>query len=613
MNIKFYIFFILLIPTLLAQQANLQNKFMLAQSYEQMGELERATEVYEEVYKTQPENYQFFFALNRIYIQIKEYDKSIQITEARLKSQPNDYNLVGMLGVTLYLKGEEKKTYELWDKLLEQAGGNQNVYRILSNYAIELRTFDKAIEILVKGKNASPNKTIYSYDLANLYSLRMQYAEAINEYCLLIDTDPNQIKQIEGRIYPLLARPEALPIIIETLEKKNPHINTNYAPLLINAYLENLSFEKALNLNFELDRKLNKNGTEVFSLAQRLYSLKEYSFASTAFEYLLNNYPSSAYVSQIKLGFAKTFEASLEEKIQSSLALWKPYNMPKVLLKADYEKSIDAYKEIIKSYPNSEVAVEAYYRIGVIYEKRLLQIDKAKESYNFIAQNYKMSNLYSISCEAISRIALLQNEMDIAKEYLDVILAFPRSQPVEKNLAKFRKAELLYFSGDFEESRSLVNEVVSFFKDNIANDALELSILLNTSINDSLLLTRFAVAELFIFKKKFSDAIVILEEIETNEQAIFLSNYASITKMECEIALDNFPTALKIGEKIVSKENLNLFGDKALFLSAQIYQFGIGSDKNAIELYEQLLAKYPNSLYLDKAREEINHLRKKVS
>jgi tetratricopeptide (TPR) repeat protein len=83
--------------------------------------------------------------------------------------------------------------------------------------------------------------------------------------------------------------------------------------------------------------------------------------------------------------------------------------------------------------------------------------------------------------------------------------------------------------------------------------------------------------------------------------------------MECEIALDNYPTALKIGEIIVSQENLNLFGDKALFLSAQIYQFGIGSNKQAIDLYEQLLVKFPNSLYLDKAREEINHLRKKIS
>jgi tetratricopeptide (TPR) repeat protein len=612
-NIKSLIISVLLIPYAFGQQGNLQNKFMLAQSYEQMGELKRATEVYEEVYNAQPDNYQFFFSLNKIYIQTKEYDKSIRITEARLKSQPNDYNIVGMLGVTLYLKGEEKKAFQIWDDALERANGNQNVFRIFSNYAIELRTFDKAIEILVKGKNASSNKTIYSYDLANLYSLRMQYEEAINEYCFLIDSDPNQIKQIEGRVYPLLARPEALPIIIEALEKKNPGINTNYAPLLLNAYLENGSYEKALKLNIDLDKKLNKNGSEIYNLAQRFYSLKQYSFASTAFEYLLNNYPSAPYISQIKLGFAKTFEASLEEKIRNELALWKPFSSSKIVLKSDFEKNIDAYKEIIKSYPNSEVAAEAYYRIGVIYEKRLVEIEKAKESYSFISQHYKMSSLYSLACESIARIGLIQNEIGAAKEHLEIIINFPRSQPAEKNLAKFRKAELLYFTGEFEEARALVSEVVGSFKDNIANDALELSILLNTSMNDSVLLTKFAEAELLIFKKKFSEAITILEDIEKNEEAIFLRNYASITKMECEIALDNYPTALKIGEIIVSQENLNLFGDKALFLSAQIYQFGIGSNKQAIDLYEQLLVKFPNSLYLDKAREEINHLRKKIS
>jgi len=303
----------------------------------------------------------------------------------------------------------------------------------------------------------------------------------------------------------------------------------------------------------------------------------------------------------------------LEEKIKNDLALWKPFKGYKILLKSDFEKSIEAYREIIKSYPNTEVAIEAFYRIGVIYENRLQQIEKANESYLFIAQHYKMSSHYSTSCEAIARIALLNDEIGVAKEYLDLVISFPRSQPDEKNLAKFRKAELLYFIGEFGEARSLLNEVSGAFKDNIANDALELSILLNTSMNDSLLLTRFAEAELLIFKRKYSDVIKVLGEIEKNEQAIFLKNYASITKMECEIALDNFPTALKIGELIVSQENLNLFADKALFLSAQIYQFGIGSDKQAIDIYEQLLAKFPNSLYLDKAREEINHLRKKVS
>jgi tetratricopeptide (TPR) repeat protein len=613
MNIKSLIISVLLIAYAFGQQGNLQNKFMLAQSYEQMGELKRATEVYEEVYNAQPENYQFFFSLNKIYIQTKEYDKSIRITEDRLKSQPSDYNLIGMLGVTLYLKGEEKKAFQIWDDALSQAKGNQNVYRILSNYAIELRVFDKAIEILVLAKNSSPNKTIYSYELANLYSLRMQYAEAINEYCELLDSDPNQLKQIEGRVYPLLGRPEALPIIIETLEGKNPRTNVNYAPLIVNAYLESSYFEKALILNIDLDKKLNKNGADIFNLAQRLYSLKQYSFASRAFEHLLNNYPSAPYISQIKLGFAKTFEASLEEKIKNDLPLWKPFKGYKILLKSEFEKSIEAYREIIKSYPNTEVAIEAFYRIGVIYENRLQQIEKANESYLFIAQHYKMSSHYSSSCEAIARIALLNDEIGVAKEYLDLVISFPRSQPDEKNLAKFRKAELLYFIGEFGEARSLLNEVSGAFKDNIANDALELSILLNTSMNDSLLLTRFAEAELLIFKKKYSDAIKVLGEIEKNEQAIFLKNYASITKMECEIALDNFPTALKIGELIVLQENLNLFADKALFLSAQIYQFGIGSDKQAIDIYEQLLAKFPNSLYLDKAREEINHLRKKVS
>lgn len=598
---------------LIAQPGNLQNKFLLAQSYEQSGDLNRAIEIYEEVYNAQPANYQFFLALNKIYIQNKNYDKAIFITEQRLQLTPGDYNLIGMLGVALYLKGDEAKAFKLWEETINQNQDNQNLYRTFANYSIELRLFDKAIEILNRGKNRSQVKTIYSYDLANLYTMRMQYGDAIKEYLFLIDNDPNQAKSIESRILQMLSRPDAVPIVISALEEKNSAQNPNYAMLLTSAYLENSSFEKAVRINIELDKKNNLKGIEVFNLAQRLYYLRQYSQASIAYEYVLKKYSDAPFIPQIKLGFAKTFEAALEEKVANVLQLWKPLRKSEIDFASEYEKSIIAYEDIIKSFNNNEAAIEAYFRIGQIFELRLKNYEKAKTNYLAITERYKLSSFYSSANEALARISLAENNLIEAEKYLNEIISFPRTSPDSRNLAKFRKAELKYFSGKFDEAKNILSEILGVFKDNIANDAIELSILLNTSINDSSLLIKFASAEYLAFKENFTEAITLLEEIEKVEDAIFLANQASITKMECFIALSNYAMALQIGEKLIQQENLNLFADKALFLSAQIYQFGILSDKKAKELYEQLLIKHPGSLYLDKAREEINYLRNKLS
>jgi outer membrane protein assembly factor BamD (BamD/ComL family) len=48
-------------------------------------------------------------------------------------------------------------------------------------------------------------------------------------------------------------------------------------------------------------------------------------------------------------------------------------------------------------------------------------------------------------------------------------------------------------------------------------------------------------------------------------------------------------------------------------LLGKIYQYGKNDVQKAIEVYESLLAKFPNSLYLDEARDEIVKLRNKLS
>ena len=189
MKIALIISFLLLI-SVQAQQRT-EQKLSLAQSYEQIGEFESAGKIYAELYESDPNNPLFITSLYRIYTQTKNYAALVNILDKRVTQTPTDIEAFGMLGSTYYLMGNEEKAIEIWRKPLEGKSINPVYYRLIANYALERRAFDFAIELYEEGKNVSNDKVIYSFDLARLYSMTMQFAKAAQEYCYILSVEPS--------------------------------------------------------------------------------------------------------------------------------------------------------------------------------------------------------------------------------------------------------------------------------------------------------------------------------------------------------------------------------------------------------------------------------------
>ena len=131
---------------LFAQGLNLDNKFRLAQSYEQAGMTEKAKEIYLEIYSAAPNNFQYFDGLNRALLVLKDYEGSVKILKERIKQNPNDINNYGLLGSTYYLMNKQEEAFAVWDTAVKIIGGTAVIYRTMANYAIQNRAFDKGIE-----------------------------------------------------------------------------------------------------------------------------------------------------------------------------------------------------------------------------------------------------------------------------------------------------------------------------------------------------------------------------------------------------------------------------------------------------------------------------------
>ncbi|MHB1686702.1 MAG: tetratricopeptide repeat protein [Ignavibacteriaceae bacterium] len=614
MRKNLFLIFLFFPAILLAQVGGeLNNQFMLAQNYIQAGQLEKARPILENLYRLQPSNYEYFQTLNQTYIQLKNYDASIALIEERINGSPGDINLFGLLGTSYYLKGNDKRAFEVWDNALKTFPKNEVNYRVIANYALALRAFDKAIDYLKNGEAISQNPQFFAYDLANLYSLTMRYKEATEQYCFILSRDPNQLSVVQSKILSYINKPDALTQAIDIVKKYDDGKEISFKYLLALLYVQGKSYDKAYDLYRQIDAFQNNQGAELFNFGKFLYDEKIYKMSEKVLRDVINKYPDSPLISYAKLQHAKALEGIVDEESNAQIPFWKPYYTPVKNNSSNVGKVIDAYNEIEKIYPHSEAANEALLRIGEMKLNMYDDIAGAKESFQELFTDAPLSEYTAAAYEQLGKGFLLNGDLNSASTYFEKIFNNGRYSEDKRNFAGYELARISMYSGNFDKAKDYLHTISSDPKNSSTNDAIELSLLMNTAQNDSSNLVTFASAEFLTDQKKFKEALEKFEVVANDPQKFMLQNIAELRVAEMELALNNIDSAAVQLQKIADEKENNIYSDKALYLLAKVYQFGLNNKPKAIETYESLLAKFPNSLYLDDARSEILKLKDVVN
>lgn len=589
---------------------NTKNLFVLGQAYLKGAQYNEAKAIFEKLYDQQPNNYQYFNSLNQTYLQLKLYDSSLALINKRLKISPNDINLYGMKGSTYYLLGDEKKAFSVWDDALTKLKPSYVNYRVLANHAIERRAFEKAIEFLQAGKKISDDPKFFSFDLGNLYSLTMQYENAAKEYCTILASDPKQLGAVESRILSYSEKPNAMATTINVVKNWNENRNINFLFLLSKLYYENEEYDKAFEEYSIIEKEQNSNGKYLLTFAHSLLAQNKFSIASKIFKKIINDYSSSPFISSAKLGYTKALGEELKEDIIKNSQAWKPIYIKKNIYPQKTIDVINAYKELIGKYKLSEVGAESYFRIGKINLEIQNNLDEAIRNFTIVINNYQSSRLFADSYRLRAETFIKKGELNKALSDYDFLIKNARVSSEIKNTASFNKAKILFYKGEFEKAINILNQIINNKNDNSANNAIELSLLLNTTKSDSLHLIKYAKADLLINQNKIDPANSILKNLYIDKATTFvLKSYSAYSFAQTQIALDSLPQALITLSEIIKNKKQNIFADKALFLKGKVYQFGIKNKVDASNMYQELLEKFPNSIFVDEVRKEIIKLK----
>ncbi len=612
-KIKIIVILFLLIfsPKIFAQQTNVFNQIRLAQTYRSIGQLNKAKTILSDLYKNNKNNIALYNELNKILIQLKDYNTSEKIIKERLNIEPKNISLYGDLGTTYFLKGKEKKAKEVWLKGISTNPESAFAYRTIANYMIQNRAIEDAIEVLKKGNKISKNHTLFAYDLANLYSITMKFENATEEYCNILLEKPKQIGIVKNRILAYIHSNGAVKPTLEVVEDfYNDYDKPIFLELLADLYLKTNKIEKAFSTYTRLENETTKNGSKLYRFAQIAYRSGYNKISAKAFQVIIENYKSSSLISGAKIGYAKALEADINKQNNNSNDAWKPLKLNiKANSKEIYQGIISAYMEIIKEYPNNKIGEEAEYRIGKIYLDYLKQPDKAKDIFTKIVTLDNNKHFTNLSKFELSKISILNNNFSAAKKYLEQILENSRSEKELKSKTKFLLAKINTWQGKFENAIKLLNEIKQNPKDKNTNDALELSLILNTFKSDSTNLKKYFYADNLVMQNKFKKALTIYREIAENKNLFILKDFAALNYAKLLIALNKYKETVIFLNKILNCDEANIYKDKFLFLLGIDFYYGLHKPNEAKKNLTKLLENYPTSLYYNKSRKIITEIK----
>lgn len=565
----------------------------LAQNYFEKGEFEKALMIYQDLEKRQPNNTFFIQKIAASMQQLQQYDKAREFLAEKLEKTRQPILLIE-LGYNYQLQQDSANAEKYYNMALDVVAENPgNVYSIANNFEqkVLLQKALKAYEIATE-VNKSLN---FDYQMALLQG-------QLGNMDLMID----RLLQ-----YSYNNR-QNLPIVQNQLSRfMNEETQETF----------NVSLRKALLLNVQKTQDIFWNQFLSWFFVQQ----KEYGKAFIQEKAIFKRDPDTFHniVTLAKLAVeenedetAREILAFILENTQDPDLQMQAHNY---LLEMDIEAATD------KEYAAIKQRIETLLtEFGISPYSLNLQLLKA----NFEAFHLKNT---AAAVETLNKALELQlnkyQKAEVKMKLADVLLldekfnqAIIYYAQIEEDLkndavghvASLKVAKSSYYKGDFEWAQKQLKVLKSSSSQLIANDALELYLLItDNTVEDSTqtALKKFAKADFKLYQNKKDDALAQFQDILATDKTESIQDVTLLRIGKLLESTGQYDLALQSYQQIIEKYKEGIYVDEALFFSAEIYNKQLQDPEKAKPLYEKVIFEHQDSIYFVEARKQFRQLR----
>ncbi|MBR6291564.1 MAG: tetratricopeptide repeat protein [Bacteroidales bacterium] len=580
-----------------------QNNEQLAAYYYDHGEFAQAAQLYEGLYK-QTSNKYYYQRLLSTYLELEQYKDAQRLVERRQKANPKELQLMVDEGQVYARQGQEKKARKCYEKAIESITNNLQPVPDLAQAFFGMGMPDYAARTYLKARMQSRNRTLYFNELIGAYQQMGDYEAMTGEYFDLLDNSPGMMKSVQVSMQKSLQEAtnsrlaEGVRRALVSRVQEHPD-NKAYLEMMIWFALQQNDFRFALDQAEAVDARFpDLGGDQVMRVAQIAQNNSSLDVAADAYTYLQRKGTDDPHY----------FDSRVGELEVAFLRVNNNYTLDSKSLAALRARYLSAFDELGKN--ERTINLMRHYSELMAYHG-----GDAQEAVSILDDVLEMPRLKpQVRDEVKLELADL---LLFAGQTWDASLLYMQVEKANKNdvlgaMAKYKNARLSYYNHDFEWANSQLKVLRSSTSKLVANDAMELSLLISDNMEDDStygMLELFADADLLLYRNMLDSAWDGYDAITRASLSHPLFDEVLMRKAQIRAKQGRYVEADSLLQRLIDFYPYDITADDALMLQAELNEDKLGNFEKARECYEKLLLDYPTSLYVDRARKRYNALK----
>jgi tetratricopeptide (TPR) repeat protein len=578
------------------------NEEQLALQFYQNQDFEKASELFSQLYNQKPSLYYYQYLLFSL-VEIKEYDKAEKLIKKCQKAEPEASRYAVDMGYVYFRSGNPEKSKKVYEDALKKLGPNQQQVFDLANAFITRGENEYAIRSYLKGRQLLNNAYPFGFELASVYERTGDFKNAIEEYLNMLDVNKSYLTTVQDRIQATLSfdvnneKNEVLRKILLSRAQKNPD-NMNYAELLWWYSIQQKDFELALVQAKALDRRFSENGEKLVSLAGIAVSNEDWDVAIDCYQYLVLKGKENSFYNLGRRELANTrYLKSISEPapVKNQLEILEKEFAEELVYFGDDPESISILKNLAH--------IKAFY------------LGKPQESIELLNHAIGMAGV-SEAERAKCKIELADILLFTDDVWEATLLYQQAYQDFKFDVlgqeAKFKNAKLSFYIGEFGWSKAQADILKAATSKFISNDAIALSLLISENYDpdsNTVALGMYARADLLDYRNEENLALQSLDSIPRMFGDHPILQQVLYKRAEIKRKQGLYKEADSLFRAIVREYPDEILADEALMQSAALNEKQLNNREQAMTLYQELLDKYPGSIFVPDARKKFRMLR----
>lgn len=570
----------------------------LAVQYYQDGDYEKAVVLLEKLFSS-PNNEAYFDLYFTALIKLKRYEVAEKAVKRAIKQNPGSDLYPIALGKLYQERGDIQNASKVFNDIISRLPKDEFKIRMLANNFYRFENYDFAVQTFKQGRKLLNNDQIFVFELLNIYRFKKDKSMLMQEYLDAMGAMPQLLAQAQS-VLPLVfddkSDYENFQAAILKKIQKEPDAEI-YVQLLTWNYIQQREFDMALRQLIAYDKRTKSDGTMLFNAVYTFVDNSAYETAIKAYEYLLTKGKENQYYLPSKIELLNT---------KYNLQLSGKYNV------TDLDLLAKDYQVLMEENGKNKGTLFAIKRLANLQAYYLNQPSKAEIELEAALQlpGLTLQDIGQIKLDLGDVYILTNQPWEAFLVYEQVSKQF-EGQPIG-NEARFRSAKLSFYQGNFEYSNGQCLVLKSATSQLIANDALNLSLLISDNIQtptDSSALKMYADAEMLNFRNLPAQSVKKLDSIAIAYPQNSLSDAIMMSKARIFIKTNEFQKAADILKKLTETFKDGIWTDDALFTLADLYEKKLNDIVQAKLYFQKLITDYPGSMFSAEARKRFRTLR----